>query len=135
MKPEDIAKTSEHSHQAALFAWAAQTEIKEKYPQLKYMFAIPNGGFRNKREAANLRAEGVKSGILDIFLPVPKSEWCGLFIEMKEAKRRKHKNGGLTDEQIEFKKALLDLGYGVAVCYDWTEARDIIIQYMEQDGN
>ena len=39
----------EDAEQAALFDWAAY------YPELKWMHAIANGGYRNKKEAARLK--------------------------------------------------------------------------------
>ena len=131
--PEMLAGGSESSQQKALFAWAADSV--GKYPALAYMFAIPNGGLRDVRTATNLKAEGVKSGVLDIFLPVWKigdrKVYHGLFIEMKLEKYRNHKNGGCSDAQIDFINYAADIGYYIRVCYTWIEARDILIKYLE----
>ena len=35
-------------------------------PECKFMFAVPNGGSRNKIEAYNLKRQGLKSGVPDI---------------------------------------------------------------------
>jgi len=127
--PEDLAKDSEHSHQTALFAWAALSV--GKYPQLKWMFAIPNGGLRDIRTATNLKAEGVKAGVPDIFLPVfhwsvgEAGGYPGLFIEMKVGKNKTSK------EQNEWIEALEKEGYICKVCYSWEEARDVLINYLE----
>ena len=137
--PEMIAGNSESSQQKALFACAADSV--GKYPALAYMFAIPNGGLRDVRTAITLKAEGVKAGICDIFLPYPiwpamfaPLEWksyAGLFIEMKLEKYRHHKNGGCSDEQIDFINYATNAGYYCKVCYGWEEARDILIAYLE----
>lgn len=58
----------EASEQEHLFEWAAY--MSGKYPELKLMHHIPNGGSRNSAEAANLKRQGVKAGMPDIFLPV-----------------------------------------------------------------
>jgi hypothetical protein len=133
--PEDLAKDSEHSHQTALFAWAALSV--DKYPKLRWMFAIPNGGLRDMRTAVNLKAEGVKAGVPDIFLPIvvrmPRmiqgsvtiDVYSGLFIEMKVKKNKTSKE---QDEYIEYLK---DAGYYCVVCYTWSVARDAIIAYLE----
>lgn len=129
IQPEDIAKDSEHSHQAALFAWAALSV--GKYPQLKWMFAIPNGGLRDIRTATNLKAEGVKAGVPDIFLPVPFNKldpadtYHGLFIEMKVGKNKTSK------EQEEYIEYLKEAGYYCVVCYTWNTARAAIVAYLE----
>jgi len=74
----------EHQIQVGLFEWIDLQ--KNKYPALKNTFAIPNGGSRHILEAANLKAEGVKSGIPDILLAFPSKCFHGLFIEHKTAK-------------------------------------------------
>lgn len=133
--PEQLASSgSEHASQVALFAWAALNV--GKYPALAYMFAIPNGGLRDVRTAVNLKAEGVKAGVPDIFLPkaynaVPNIFYFGCFIEMKIDKYRNHKNGGCSEEQIDFINWVTNSGYYCKVCYTWEEARDTLIGYLE----
>lgn len=135
--PEKLAESgSEHAHQSALFCWAALPETQAKYPDLKWMFAIPNGGERNMKVASQLKAEGVKAGVLDIFLPVPiytntanHEAWHGLFIEMKV------KNNKPSKEQNEFAMAVRTRGYAVYLCYSWEEARDCIIRYLDHKPN
>ncbi len=124
--PEQLSKSgSEHSSQAALFCWAASSGI----PELKWLFAIPNGGKRDARTASNLKAEGAKAGVWDIFWPLPWRHKHGLFIEMKHEKYRNRAAGGLTDAQIEFRHDL-EQEYAFAICYSWTEARDAILKYL-----
>ena len=124
-KPETIAAAgSEHAHQVALFCWAAIESAN--YPELRLMFAIPNGGERNKIVAANLKAEGVKRHVPDIFLPVSRGAFHGLFIELK--KPGKHH---VDDGQRAFIEELHRLGYGAKVCVGWEEARDMILTYLK----
>jgi hypothetical protein len=133
--PEQLAKSgSEDGNQAAIFCWA-QMNVAQ-YPALKWLHAIPNGGSRHIATATKLIATGVKSGVWDIFLPCPiQTEWAeqyaGLYIEMKIEKRRNQKNGGLTDEQVMFGTYAKSVGYYCKVCYNWEEARDILIEYLE----
>lgn len=133
--PEDLAKTgTEDGAQMAVFCWAADSV--GKYPELKWLHAIPNGGQRNVIEAGKLVAAGTRSGVWDIFLPCPvQTEWAnqyaGLYIEMKQEKRRNQKNGGLTEEQLEFGEYAEKMGYFCCVCYTWEEARDVIVNYLE----
>jgi len=133
MKPEDLAKpNTEHAHQVALFCWAAQN--REKHPELKWMFAIPNGGERNIAVASRLKAEGVRSGVSDIFLPCARGMNFGLFIEMKKPtdKEKKQRAGKESDKQIEFGQHVSEQGYLYAVCYTWEEARRTIEWYMDR---
>ncbi|SRR6266496_2574499 len=128
--PEQLASSgSEDGAQMAVFCWAADN--CGQYPALKWLHAIPNGGSRHIVEAGKMVAAGLRSGVWDIFLPCPEDGYSGLYIEMKEQKRRNHKNGGLSDEQLEFGGYAENMGYCCAVCYTWEEARDILVKYLE----
>lgn len=121
---------SEHSNQVVLFAWAAESGI----PELKWLFAIPNGFYATPAQKAKMKAEGLRSGVWDVFLPIagkwPDNHWnAGLFIELKHEKYRKQAIGGLTDKQIEFRKDL-ECEYAFVICYSWQEARDAILNYL-----
>lgn len=123
--PEQIANANtEHAHQAALFAWAAAI------PELHWMYAVPNGGERHKAVAARMKAEGVRSGVWDVHLPLPRGTAPGLYIEMKDPKRRNQKQGGLSDDQVKFGMAMHAAGYATHVCYTWEEARDALLAYL-----
>ena len=50
---------------------------------LRWLHAIPNGGARDARVGAMLKAEGVKRGVSDLFLPFAARGRHGLYIEMK----------------------------------------------------
>ena len=108
----------EELQQRYLFQWAAF------YPQLRWLHAIPNGGKRNKIVAAKLKAGGVKSGVLDVFLPLARHGFHGLYIEMKHGKNK------LTDNQQAFAAHIEAEGYKYAVCYHWSEAQKIICDYV-----
>ena len=86
-------KDEESQNQQALFRWAELS--LSKYPGLEMLYAIPNGGYRNKITAARLKREGVKAGVLDINLDVAGHGYHGLRIEMKS------KKGYLTKAQGE----------------------------------
>jgi hypothetical protein len=125
--PWSYAKAdTEHGHQVALFLWSAVA--KQWLPELDLMFAIPNGGERAKPVAARLKAEGVKRGVPDIFLPVPMGNAHGLFIELK-----KPKVGRVSDRQTQWASNLINKGYPVSVCYGWKEARDDLLDYLVKD--
>lgn len=132
--PEALAGDSESSHQKALFAWAALSV--GKYPALAYMFAVPNGFFATIAQKGKMKAEGLRSGVPDIFLPMPvQTEWAkmyaGCFIELKLEKYRNHKNGGCSEAQIDFINYARNVDYYCKVCYSWIEARDTIVDYLE----
>ena len=124
--PVNLAGATEDSQQMALFCWAALPETLAKYPRLKWMFAVPNGGSRHIAEAAKFVATGLRKGVPDIFLPVSyKMSYHGLFIEMKVGK------GKTTENQKEWLEYLEKAGYYCKICYSCIEARETIIKYLE----
>lgn len=115
-------RNHEAIEQEALFKWA---EINSKNcPELKLMFAIPNGGRRDKKEAYFLQRSGLKAGVPDIFLPTAKGRYHGLFIELKVGKNKP------TYLQSQWLKDLADQNYKTAVCYGWIEAAQTILDYL-----
>lgn len=141
--PEQIAKSgTEHAHQAALFCWAANMANDPTTPAraaiaLRLLFAIPNGDQRGDGShkgaqiaGARLKAEGMKSGVPDIFLPWPSSGCNGLFIEMKKPGLQTKKNGGCSDEQVNYIWSLRLAGYDVRICYSWEKAKAAILSYL-----
>jgi len=114
---------TESDEQIALFQWAAlQTR---KYPELDLLYHIPNGGHRHKTTAIRLKAEGVKPGVPDLCLPVARSGYHGLYIELKAGKNT------LTDNQARWLGVLAENGYRVALCRGWEEASIAIKNYLE----
>lgn len=123
--PESLAKANtEHSHQMALFLWMRLQQ--DKWPELKLAFAIANGGKRDQITAAKLKAEGVKPGVSDIFIPIARGPFHGFFLEMKKP------GGKESPEQIAFGAAVQDQGYFYACAESWSEASAVITWYMEQ---
>lgn len=119
-------KRSEATEQERLISWAQWQH--NRFPELKLLFHIPNGGSRNALEAANLKRQGVKAGVPDLFLPVAKGTYHGLFIEMKWGKNT------VTDKQDEWLHDLTVQGYKAAVCYGADEAIEIITDYLTNGG-
>lgn len=117
---------TEAQEQTAVFNWAAV--MVRRWPELRLLHHIPNGGSRNAREAHNLRMQGVKAGIPDIFLPVARGGWHGLYIEMK-----RRKGGRLSDEQAAMLEALREQGYCAWVCKGANDAIELITEYLS-DG-
>lgn len=164
MLPSQIAKESESSHQKAFFAWCAvaaligfeaadewakngktdfnpSRHIAPEIPALKWIHAIPNGGSRGDNaksrsiRGAQLKAEGVKDGIHDVFLPAHKFPYCGLYIEFKKPDlkpKNKGTKGGLSKSQLEFKAYALGQGYECKTAYSWWEGVEIVKEYLTQ---
>jgi hypothetical protein len=95
-------------------------------------YAIPNGGWRNKITACRLKATGVQPGVPDRCLPVARSIFHGLYIEMK-----RRKGGQVSRSQKDWIEALTLEGYRVEVCRGWEEALAVVRNYfgIEDEDN
>lgn len=116
-------KTSESEEQQFLFQWANM--MSKRYRELSLLFHIPNGGARSKATAGKLKAEGVKTGVPDMFLPVARGGYHGLFIELKV------KPNKTTENQDIWIAELKKQGYAVEVCYGWREASVVLENYLK----
>ena len=123
----DKIHTCEAEEQEALFRWAAFAH--GQHPELKLLFHVPNGGRRDKVTAARLKAQGVKAGVPDLFLPVSRHGKHGLWIEMKVT------GGRVSSSQCEWLGDLSEQGYECKVCYGWQEAKDALEEYLKEEDN
>ena len=116
---------TEHDIQSRLFR--RLEEMIPEFPELRLAFAIPNGGDRNPVVGAMLKAEGVKRGVLDMFLPVARGMYHGFFIEMKRP-------GGRTSaEQRQWISELMGQGYQVEIHYSDDSAIRALLDYLAMD--
>lgn len=113
---------SEHTEQAALFEWARLHQ--PRCPDLAWLAAWPNGGYRAKRTAALLSAEGVQPGPPDVWLCVRRGEVPGLVIEMKVGRNKP------TPAQARWLGHLKEQGWTVAVCHSWVAAAEQVSNYL-----
>lgn len=155
----------EHAHQAALFMWAnmaarfglTAANDKASYsvaghaqglfaanndavPTLKWFHAIHNqgntAGQAGRIHGAKNKAEGLKAGVFDMFLPVPMvypgefngampaTRVAGLYIELKVGKNQP------SNEQLEFQTFVRQMGYRAEVAWGWMDARRILLEYL-----
>lgn len=103
---------TEHEEQCEFVMWYRQTY------KGSIIFAIPNGGYRGKAAAGRLKAEGVLSGVPDLFIPE-----LGMFIEMK-----REKGGSVSPEQRIIMDELLKIGYACEVCKGCEAAKAAVIK-------
>ena len=115
---------TESVEQQCLFRWAALSV--GKYPEVALLYHIPNGGSRGKAEAGRFKAEGVKSGVPDICMPVARGEYHGLYIELK-----RRQGGHLSVNQRIWIDELRRQGYCATVCNGWEQAVAVIVAYLE----
>lgn len=115
---------TEAQHQTCVFKWAAQPSIRSKWPCLKLLHHVPNGGKRDKIEAAHMKQQGVKPGIPDLDLPVARGKYHGLRIEMKDA------TGRTSIEQDWWLGELREQGYFCEVCHGWESTVRVLEWYL-----
>jgi len=114
---------SEHAQQSTLIQWAQLVE--KQYPELRLLYAVPNGGYRSARTAIAMKREGMKSGVPDLVLPVARRHWHSLYLELKAG------SGSLSENQKRWMEMLTEQSNLVAVAYSFEEAKGILIDYLE----
>lgn len=164
--PQEYAATgNEYAHQVALFMWAnmaasfglqaaglpdsykragyaawirANRTTPDQVPELAWLFAIKNAEKGGAIRGGLAKAEGVKSGVPDLCLPVPQIEHLpqttiikhGLYIELKRPGSDSKAKGRASDAQDNWQGFLAVNGYRVDICFGWEAARDCLLQYL-----
>lgn len=108
-------KKPEFREQARLVAalrcrWATIADRAQR----PVVFAVPNGGQRDAREAANLKTQGVLAGMPDLGILCPGG--LTIWIEMKA------ENGSVSLTQAALHPHITDLGFPMIVAYSAEEA-------------
>src|SRR3546814_12030963 len=103
-------KGTEDAEQIALMGWAARAQYHGLYPSLWLLHHIPNGGERNVVVATKLKAMGAKPGVPDLFLPVPRHDRNGLYIELKRSWA--FGGGKPSPAQLKWRDRLYAQGFG-----------------------
>ena len=129
---------SEQKEQNAVVSWAATRALPDVYRDSvvgRYLFAIPNGGRRNAREAARLRNQGVKAGVSDMFFAFSRHGYRGVWIEMKvqagafggDGDRRR----SVSPEQRDWILLMRGQGFAAAACWGADEAKALLDAYLD----
>ena len=120
---------TEDQLQAKCFLWANQ-----KLPKTRgLLWACPNGGKRDGREAVKLKSTGVVPGIADLHLDIPNAEYHGLKIEMKVPREKStHKIKALDPAQKVYQEKVTQAGYLYVVCDDFEDFQSILIAYLKE---
>lgn len=104
------------------------TYLRMQYPKA-LAFHVPNGGSRNKIEAAKMKGMGVMPGVSDIIIMEPREyqgfKPCGLIIELKA------KGGTLKDTQASFITEVQARGYMAAVCWNFDAFKNLVDKYLQ----
>lgn len=85
---------------------------------------VPNEGKRSASYAARLKRIGMRPGFPDLFIPLARGRYHGLFIEMK------YVGGRASGAQESWLRLLSREGYAVSVSYGFDAARGVIEKYL-----
>lgn len=114
--PSDV----EHQTQVACVNW-----FRLKYPKLRnVLFAIPNGGRRDKKTGTTLKEEGVVAGVADLILLKRNQRYGALCVEMKT------KSGSQSETQKKWQKEVEATGNKYVVCRSLDEFMKEITDYL-----
>jgi hypothetical protein len=112
----------EHNIQVSCVNW-----FRYQYPYLsKVLFAIPNGSWRDKITAKNLKDEGVTSGVADLILLKGNKHYGGLCIEMKTPQ------GKQSPAQKEWQEEAEKNGSKYVICHSIYEFIKEIKSYLHE---
>ncbi len=110
---------SEAQHGTWLCEW-----VERVHPEIwPYFFHVPNER-RDALEAMRLKAQGVKPGVSDYFLDLPRGHWHGLRIELKAP------GGSARRTQREWLARAAEAGYCARLAVGWKIAADFIEAYL-----
>lgn len=120
-KPKRNVSHQEDNIQEAFFNTARMI-----FPKLdKLLFAVPNGGKRDKKEAVRLKKQGVVTGIADILCLVSNNTHTMLCLETKI------ESGKQSVEQIQFQKQVEDAGGLYLIYRNAAEGIEILKKYLK----
>lgn len=88
---------------------------------------IPNG-LISQASMRKVKSLGVRRGYPDLFMPIPKGSYHGLFLELKAPDIDVAR--GLSPDQKKVLKQLRDRGYMVATANCLSDATRVIIAYL-----
>lgn len=120
----DPKNRKEWHDQVDLVKWAMAKA--PRHPELALLHHVPNGEHRVKAVAGKLRALGVKAGVPDLFLPVGRRGWHGLYIELK----RWPNPAAVSESQRWWLRRLRVEYYMTLVCHGWGEGADCLSAYL-----
>ena len=89
-------------------------------------YHVPNGGQRNKKTAADLKAQGVRAGVSDLVVASARGGWHGLYLEFKAAPPH---DAALAGSQREWLARMEERGYLAVLAKGVEEAKAVLMVY------
>ena len=105
--------------------------FRQTFPAVaNLLFAIPNGGRRDKRTGAMMKYEGAVSGVADLILLFPHGGKASLCIEMKVPKRKGTSAGRQSPSQKEWQELVESHGSVYKECHGIFEFVTAVCMYL-----
>ena len=124
MTIKDIAKESGYAVGTVSRVLNNHPDVSEK-ARKTIMAVVEKHHFKLNSNAKHLKQQGVKSGVPDLCLPVPRGRYHGLYIEMKT------ESGHTTAVQEWWGERLQAQGYAWRVCHGWQAAVALLEWYLQ----
>ena len=124
MTIKDIARESGYAVGTVSRVLNNHPDVSEK-ARKTIMAVVEKHHFKLNSNAKHLKQQGVKSGVPDLCLPVPRGQYHGLYIEMKT------ESGHTSDEQEWWGERLQAQGYVWRVCHGWQAAVAVLEWYLQ----
>lgn len=105
--------------------------FRAQFPDIGLLLIhVPNGGSRkNAFEGWRLKEQGVRAGVSDLFLPVARGGFFGLWIEFKAAPPN---DAAVSDKQEEWVELMQAQGYAAHICLGVAAAMRVLTAYLAQ---
>ena len=116
---------TEHAEQVRVIEWSQTPFVRRKYPEIEMLYHTPNGGARDAVVGRRLKDAGTRRGIPDLFLPVPRQPFHGLYLELK-----RRDGGTVSDFQRWWIERLRAQGFRCEVCHGADAAIKAITEYL-----
>ena len=119
-----VRKHREYITQCAVIKWFTLAHRSLGIPDAFLLMHYPAGAHISVLQGSRFKQAGLRPGVPDLQLCVPRWPCPGLWIELKAT------NGRLSPEQRTMHALLKAQGYQVLVCYSSQQAIDAITQYL-----
>lgn len=90
------------------------------------IYHVPNGGQRNKKTAADLKRQGVRSGVSDLVVMEGRGGWLGLYVEFKATPPN---HAATAASQREWLEKADHRGYCAVLARGLEEAKAVLREY------
>ena len=126
LRPPREPDPLEAFHQEQLFRQCDL--LAGRAPELRLLYAVPNGGWRHKATAVAMEKQGVKPGVPDMALDLARHGFHGLKIELK-----RYREGDVADTQAGWLTRQAKNGYRAVVCWGWLAAWEELLWYIGRE--